>query len=270
MKVQSILLKSIKLGDNFRSEKTETDVATLMTSMSKEGLLQPIIVKKKGTKYELMAGHRRYTAAKKLGWSKIDASVTTASTSKLIINGVENLLRENTTSYEIGRLIYTLMKEEDMSYAETAVRFGLKTAEVKTYIKLFKDVPVKYRSKVKRVRSGHRKDGNSAGIISNSVAVNILNMRKAAHINAKQSEQLFAMAKNDASFSGHKLDATVRAIKSGVTFKDAIKGLEDNMVITIRAVLDKKDFTKLQTRYGKDVQKAMRKQLQSHFKVKFY
>ena len=55
-----------------RARKDEGDLTSLMESLDKIGQLNPIIL---NSKMELIAGYRRLTAAKKLGWTKISATI---------------------------------------------------------------------------------------------------------------------------------------------------------------------------------------------------
>ncbi len=55
-----------------RARKDEGDLTTLMGSLDKIGQLNPIIL---NSRMELIAGYRRLTAAKKLGWTKINATI---------------------------------------------------------------------------------------------------------------------------------------------------------------------------------------------------
>ena len=51
----------------------------LALSIKQKGLLQPIIVRPKHTKFEVIAGHKRLLACKKLGWKKIACHVVEAN-----------------------------------------------------------------------------------------------------------------------------------------------------------------------------------------------
>ena len=55
-----------------RARKDEGDLTSLMESLDKIGQLNPIIL---NSKMELIAGYRRLSAAKKLGWTKISATI---------------------------------------------------------------------------------------------------------------------------------------------------------------------------------------------------
>src|ERR1700682_2941963 len=58
-----------------RNPRQRIDVDELAESLRAHGLLQPIVVRRRGAGYELIAGHRRYEAARRLGWSEIAAVV---------------------------------------------------------------------------------------------------------------------------------------------------------------------------------------------------
>ena len=58
-----------------RREFSDESIRELATTLDKEGLLQPIVVREQGEQYEIIAGERRFRAAKQLGWETIPAIV---------------------------------------------------------------------------------------------------------------------------------------------------------------------------------------------------
>ncbi len=85
---------------------------TLQNSISKIGLLNPIIVTKD---YVLLCGQRRLEACKSLGWTQIDAIIYDVKDplKKLEIEAQENLIRKDFTQLDIERIIQR--KKELMS-----------------------------------------------------------------------------------------------------------------------------------------------------------
>ena len=67
----SMDLIKVKMNWNLRND-SETELDTLMKSMQRSGQLHPIVV---NDGYELLAGHRRYYAAKNLGWTEIGVKI---------------------------------------------------------------------------------------------------------------------------------------------------------------------------------------------------
>ncbi|GIX41329.1 MAG: chromosome partitioning protein ParB [Leptospiraceae bacterium] len=102
-----IPLKDIKIPPRIRNRKVEVD--DLVESMSEFGQLQPILINQD---YELLAGYRRYKAAKKLGWQTIDAKIIDVKDKKkrILIELEENQARRNFTAEEIEKAKKILSK----------------------------------------------------------------------------------------------------------------------------------------------------------------
>ena len=84
-----------------RVRKNLGDLSQLMLSMKKYGLMNPIVIT---TKNELIAGHRRYESAKRLGWSEIDVSIINEpdDIGKLELELDENVHRRNLSPDELA------------------------------------------------------------------------------------------------------------------------------------------------------------------------
>lgn len=90
----------------------------LKASMQDGGLIQPILVRPlKNGKWEVVAGMRRFYAAKDLEWESIDCHVRQLNNSEaMLLAYSENVLRENLTPIELGRMyenLSTMLKEEN-------------------------------------------------------------------------------------------------------------------------------------------------------------
>ncbi len=97
-----IRLDQIIIHDRVREEIG--DIAPLMESMTKFGLLNPITI---SGDFELLAGYRRYTAAKELGWNEIDCHVidATSKLEKFEVEMEENLTRKDFTPKELEKSV---------------------------------------------------------------------------------------------------------------------------------------------------------------------
>ena len=105
-------LTEIKLDEIVRDEEqprrefSEETLAALAESIKEHGVLQPIVVTKEEGKYRIVAGERRWRAAKLAGLKKIPAIVRTLDAqNRLEISVIENAQREdlNAIELEIGR-----------------------------------------------------------------------------------------------------------------------------------------------------------------------
>lgn len=106
MKVQNVPLDRIEvLGDNVREEIG--DVTELAESIEQQGLLQPLVVSQTpgGTRFHLIAGHRRLSACTQLGMKEVPVVVRKVkdATERLEIMLAENVHRRSLTPLEEGR-----------------------------------------------------------------------------------------------------------------------------------------------------------------------
>ncbi len=95
-------LEISKIKIKKRIRKDTGDLNSLVNSLMKHGLINPIVV---NSKNELLAGHRRLLAAKKLKWKTIDVKIIEVSDKldKLNIELEENISRKDFTSEEKER-----------------------------------------------------------------------------------------------------------------------------------------------------------------------
>ncbi len=96
-KITNLNINEITIGTRVRKH---TDLDLLKISMQAIGQLQPIIV---DNQYQLVAGYRRLTVARKLDWDTIDALVldTSDKKMKLLIEMDENITRQDFTPGEL-------------------------------------------------------------------------------------------------------------------------------------------------------------------------
>lgn len=121
-------LKEIKIDDLVRSEKSIRDKISiddlneLIHSIKARGLLQPLVVKPAGDKYEIVAGDRRYLAVKEIGFALVPCHVVEYDTDDLsdIDKAHENLIRVNLNIIEEARLVRSLVYENNRGVEEVA------------------------------------------------------------------------------------------------------------------------------------------------------
>ena len=100
---------------NFDEEALEE----LTDSIRQHGVLQPILVRKKGRFYEIVAGERRYQAAKRAGLTEIPVVVREISDQDVFkLALIENLQREDLDPIEEAQGFRTLIKDTGMTQAE--------------------------------------------------------------------------------------------------------------------------------------------------------
>ncbi|HHO75254.1 MAG TPA: ParB/RepB/Spo0J family partition protein [Deltaproteobacteria bacterium] len=96
-------------------------IAELTESIKINGLISPIIVRKINTKYEIIAGERRYHACKKAGLDRIPSIVKEISDKEAFkISLIENLQREDLNPMEEAEAYFTLKNQFNLTHQEIA------------------------------------------------------------------------------------------------------------------------------------------------------
>jgi ParB family chromosome partitioning protein len=117
----------------------ETKIEELANSIQENGLIQPILVKKDNDKYQIIAGHRRFLAFKKLNKESIPAIVKNNQNNEELITLTENLIRENLNQLEIAfALEQILEKNIAKNQSELAKLLGINESTISRYLKLLK------------------------------------------------------------------------------------------------------------------------------------
>ena len=108
-----------------RSTFTEEQLSELVESIREHGIIQPLIVRKSGENYELIAGERRWRASAELGLKSVPAIIREASDREVLEMAlIENLQRENLSALEEARGYQRLKKEFKLKQDEIAKRVG--------------------------------------------------------------------------------------------------------------------------------------------------
>ncbi|MGC9449870.1 MAG: ParB/RepB/Spo0J family partition protein [Oceanipulchritudo sp.] len=120
-----------------RREFPEDSLKELADSIRSEGLLQPVVVRKREDKFELVAGERRWRACQSLKLKQIPARVIEASeSSSAVLSLIENLQREDLNPIEEAMGYASLMKDFDLTQEQAAERVGRSRASVANALRL--------------------------------------------------------------------------------------------------------------------------------------
>lgn len=135
----------------------EEQLVALSQSLKQHDLLQPIVVRPKGARYELISGERRLRAAIMAGWKTIAAQVREASdreTAELAI--IENLQRKDLNALEKADSFKRYLDEHDCSHSELAKRLSIDRSTVANLIRLLElPNPVKQSLTNNLITAGH-------------------------------------------------------------------------------------------------------------------
>lgn len=120
--VGEVALVKIKPNpDQPRTSFKKDEIAELAASIKRDGLLQPILVRKRGETYEIIAGERRYQACKLLGMETIPVRYWSADSDKALeLALIENIQRSDLNPIEEAYGYKRLMERKGMTQSEVA------------------------------------------------------------------------------------------------------------------------------------------------------
>jgi len=122
-----------------RSRFAEENLEELAQSIRVNGIVQPIIVRKKGSRYQIVAGERRWRAAQRAGLQKVPAVVKEVSDEKLLeLALVENIQRQELNPIEEAKAYKNLINTVGLTQEMVAERVGKNRTVVTTSLRLLK------------------------------------------------------------------------------------------------------------------------------------
>jgi len=114
----------------------------LSDSIRANGIIQPLIVRKNGDRYELIAGERRWRAARMADLQTVPVVVQELADEKLLeVSLIENIQREDLNPIEVAQAYDRLSREHHLSHEEIGRRTGKDRATVTNMIRLLKLPP---------------------------------------------------------------------------------------------------------------------------------
>jgi ParB family chromosome partitioning protein len=126
-----------------RTHFREEGLEELSRSIQSSGIIQPLVVRPIGSRFQLIAGERRWRASQRAGLSKVSVIVRQVPDElALEMTLVENLQREDLNAMEAARAFERLMDEFNLTQESVAERTGKDRATVANSIRLLKLEPM--------------------------------------------------------------------------------------------------------------------------------
>ena len=174
-----------------RRDFDEQSLGELAASIRIHDIIQPITVSRiSDSKFQLIAGERRFRAAKMAGLTDLPAYIRQANDVELLeLALLENLQRENLNAIEIALSYKRLMEELEHTQEQVAERMGKERSTVTNYIRLLKlppDIQV-------AVRNGSLTMGHARALINVDEVdkqLYIFNEIRDRHLSVRQTEEL--------------------------------------------------------------------------------
>jgi ParB family chromosome partitioning protein len=145
-----------------RQSMDDTALHELAESIREHGVLQPVVVRRSGDAYELIAGERRFRAAQLAGLARVPACVRDYSDQQALeIALVENLQREDIGPLEAARAFVRLRDEFGLTQEQIAAKVGKSRSAVTNAMRLLQLPPRVQRS----LESGEITEGHARALM---------------------------------------------------------------------------------------------------------
>jgi ParB family chromosome partitioning protein len=147
-----------------RRDFSEAALADLAQSIREQGIVQPIVVAARGDRFEIVAGERRWRAAKLAGLDRVPITVREKASDRDLLEAalVENLQREDLNALEAAEAYARLKEEFKLTQEAIAARVGKDRATVANTLRLLKlSSPVR-----DRIRSGELSAGHARALLA--------------------------------------------------------------------------------------------------------
>ncbi|MBQ3566082.1 MAG: ParB/RepB/Spo0J family partition protein [Oscillospiraceae bacterium] len=196
-----------------RKKFDDESISALADSIKQHGVLQPLLVRPYGTGYQIVAGERRWRAARMLGLSEVPVQIkelTDIQTMQIAL--IENLQRENLNPIEEARGYSELIESYDMTQDEVAKIVGRSRSSVSNAIRLL-SLPEEV---LELLENGEISVGHGKALLSFKDEEKMIEAaRKAAAglLNVRALEKMANEETSEKSVSDKKIDSYFREME---------------------------------------------------------
>lgn len=208
--IKTLPLSKLEAG-KFQPRQTFDDDAinALTQSVKEKGLLQPILVRKKGDKYEIIAGERRFRAAQKAGLSEVPViEKNLADNEVLEVALVENIVRQNLTALEEAAGFDKLIQDFAYTQEKLSTVIGKSRSYIANILRLL-SLPDSVKL---LLNNGKLTAGHARALVGLERAEELAQKIVAEGLNVRQVEELVAKLK-DSSPEAKKVPLNKKAQK---------------------------------------------------------
>lgn len=193
------------------------ELAELADSIKQNGILQPLLVRKKGSGYEIVAGERRYQAAKAAGLSEVPVVIREISDDEVFkLALIENLQRSDLSPLEEAQGYRQLIKEKGLTQEELAKILSKSRSAITNTLRLL-DLPEEVQGLVEegKLTAGHARA--ILAVPSEEERIQLAQKVVEERLSVRQTESLASL------FSVSKTDEPVRRAPVPQSFKRAAR-----------------------------------------------
>lgn len=216
--VQDIPVSKLTAGkyqprQNFDNEALEA----LAESVKEKGVLQPILVRKLATGYEIIAGERRFRAAQKAGLTKVPVIIKEMDDNEVLeVALIENIVRQDLTAIEEALGFEQLMQQFSYTQEKLSKVVGKSRSYIANSLRLL-SLPQDVQD---LVNNGKLTSGHARTLVGNENASSIANQIISEGLNVRQAENLASALKQEAPLNTIKKEKKVKDVELQTIEKD--------------------------------------------------
>jgi ParB family chromosome partitioning protein len=184
-----------------RTDFQKDELEELQRSIEVQGILQPLLVRKKDGGFELVAGERRLRAARKAGLQEIPVVIKDVTDAQLLeMSIVENIQRAGLNPIEESEAYHRLMEEFQLTQDQAAERVGKSRSAVANFLRL-RQLPNEIKTSVAKgeISMGHARP--LLGLEKKSKQIAAWRTIVAKNLSAREAERLVHRLKSDSKKS---------------------------------------------------------------------
>lgn len=208
--------------DQPRNIFKENKLEELAQSIRHNGIIQPLVVRRKGERFEIIAGERRWRAAQKAGLHKIPCVIKDVSSENLLeISLIENIQREELNPIEEANAFKRLLEMRDLTQEEVARRVGKDRSSITNALRLLK-LPIELQRMVEeeKLSMGHARALLSMDSAQDQIALTRQITSKS--LSVRETEQLVKRSHNASSrTTGNKTPTIENADRANIVAAEA-------------------------------------------------
>lgn len=217
----------------------EKEIAELSQSIKENGILQPLLVLKAETGFELIAGERRLRAAKLAGLEKVPVIIKKVTDREKVIMAIlENVQREDLNCVEVALSYFQLINDFKLTQEELSKKLGKERSTVANFLRILKLPRAVLELLQKEILTfGHAKvlagdrESEETTRLANEAATKNLSVRELEELIKKKGK----VARESNQFFNEKLDGFKKQLEEKTGFHYSLKAANNGSgTITIK------------------------------------
>jgi ParB family chromosome partitioning protein len=223
IEISDIVSNPYQPRDTFESNS----IKELADSIDSFGIIQPLTIRERKDKYELIAGERRLRAAKFLGYEKVPAIVRNFNNQEMAeIALVENLQRKDLDFVEESHAYTRLLEEFDLTQKELAEKIGKSQSTIANKLRIL-NLPKRVQKKVKSPKITERHARALLKLSDLEKQLNLIEKIKTNELTVRETEKIIKkILKNDEKKVEQKVTTVFKDLR---VFTNSLNNTIDEM-----------------------------------------